>query len=349
MLLQKNPYALLGSALLFLLVACGSTTPTQIWSEEFLETARQAEAGAATGSEAGAEARYADLAHRAPTIERERQAEFEIARLANRQGRTAEALERFEALWSAPLKDSTGGRALYETALITANELDDREASLALHRRVIVEYPDFVASEFSLAEMKRQYTRRGEHQAFIDLLEAVHDEVAGTTVGHQVLFMRARQIQKHLGDDDRALQVYLDVHHGCIECAVGDDALWEMIQIYKARQWWNAASELLDHLARRTEASWFVGTYNSPRAGDARFELGLINLLFLEDYPAARSHFNQYLKDFPHSFHADDAAWHIVQSHRIEEDERLHQRKLERFLRDYPESRFARRATGQAR
>lgn len=334
---------MLTGALLVLLLGCGSAQQVQGWSDEFLEATREADAG----NFDGAEARLNALAAEAPSLERRRQAQFELARSAQRQGRITDALALYEAVWNTDIKDSTGARALHEAARIHADK--DLGASIRMHRQVIEDYPEAVASEFSLNELRRHFDRQKEPLAFLALLQAMQPAVEDTTVGRQILLLTGTYLDDHAGDEEGALEAYYAAHLSCTTCAAGDDGLWRMVLIFERRQSWRAALHFLEHLARRTEASWFIGTYNSPRASDARFKLGMIHLLFLEDQSAARRHFKQFLKDFPHSFDADDAAWHIVQSYRIEGDEKRYEAALGRFLNDYPESRFVRIATRGSR
>jgi TolA-binding protein len=327
------------------MAACGggASHQVQIWSDEFLAAARFAD-----NREFGeAEVRFQTLAAQAPSPERTRQALFELARIAHRQGQLDEALQRYEVLWRSEIRDSTGGRALHESARIMMRELDRIDEGLVMHRQVIERYPDHVAAEFSLEELRRHYQRLDGHDDLLELLEALIPSVSGTVVGHQVLLLTGEMYESHRKDEARALELYHAVHMGCPRCAVGDDGLWKMVLIYERHQNWSAALPLLEFMANRTESSWFVGTYNSPRASDARHKLGLIQMLFLRDYGTARRNFNQFLKDFPHSFEADDVAWHIVQSYRLEGDERRYLREKESFVRSYPDSRLARQREGQ--
>ncbi|MFB6375673.1 MAG: tol-pal system YbgF family protein, partial [Bradymonadaceae bacterium] len=126
-----------------------------------------------------------------------------------------------------------------------------------------------------------------------------------------------------------------------------DDAEWAAARIYLRRQAWDRAIPLLDRLAARVDASWMVGTLNSPHASKARFELGWIHLLFLDDYAEAIDHFEQYLSDFPRNRRTDDSVWHLAHAHRLAGDMRAYRRALERLIEKYPESRYVERARQQ--
>ncbi|MBA2662601.1 MAG: tetratricopeptide repeat protein [Bradymonadaceae bacterium] len=327
--------------LVFGLLACSAGRPVQRWNEDFLQAARLQDQRQFDE----AEQHYVALRARATTDGQRRQIDFELANITLRRGDKDGALAAYKAIWDSPVKDSVGGRALHESARIVAEK--DLERALLLHRTVITEYPEHVAADFSLSVLRIHYGRTKEHHVLLELLDALYAVVAPSSIANHILFTRAVLLETELRDEDGALETYTRLYRGCDGCSLGDEALWQMAQIYVRRQHWQPAITILEALAARVETSWFVGTYNSPRAGDSRYQLGMICMLHRNDYDRASEHFELYIKTFPHNVETDDAAWHLVQIERLRGQTNAYQQGLLAFEKHYPDSRHV--ATARAR
>lgn len=331
-------------SVVLLLAACGADRPAQKWKDRLDEADRTQQADDLEA----AERRYEELLDAAPDDHERRAVLNELAAIHEKRGDYDRALARYEEVWrDDDIDDEHGGRALYRSALIRLEERDQTDRGLALLERTATRYPASVSAEFAIRRLADHYTDRHDFEALEDQLTDLYEEVSGEAVADNILFEVAVRLHEEAGDAGAALPYYRRVHTDHDEMfGLADDALWEEARIHQRRQHWPEAIALYEELADRLDASWFIGSYDSPLADDARFELGRIHLIFLDNYESAIAHFEQYLKDFPDHLKADDAAWHIVHAHRLAGHREAFSEKLDEFERDFPESRYTRRVDG---
>ena len=307
--------------------------PEPTWSDEFLAAMRL--------PAAQAEPEVAALARRAPERAQARDARFELARFALRRGDIALAEERFEALWTEGIEDHITSRALYESARIELEHHQRREEAIALLHRAIAQTAPWAGTELALSFLTKIEREAGNQQTLIEDLSRIAAGLKNERLKAQLHLTIGELRHADLQDDEGALNAYRDAATSCESCSASDEALWRMAEIYSAHQNFSAAIRALAIVAERTDASWFVGSYNSHRAADARFERGRIHLLFLEDYDAASDHFERFIDTFPHAMRRDQAEWHLVEIARLSKSPGAYQRALRRFVSDFPESRLA--------
>lgn len=319
---------------------CSSNKPVHRWNDRVLEAGSIADRGDVTE----AQSRYERLLESAPGTEERRYVLVELGRMAEEQGDWREALDYYERLWSRDVDDEYGARALYRTSVIQQEHLGEPARARKSKRRAIVQYPRSVSAEFAVRDLADYYSGRGALDEMARDFRQIYDQVAGKPIGDNIMFELGRALEASGQRDDDALAAYREVVRAYDDDSLADDALWQMAKIYRRHQMWRPAIAALELAADKMEVSWFVGDYNSPWANDARFQLGIINLLFLDKYDRAIEHFEQYLRDFPHSLYADDAAWHIVEAQRLAERGDRYRKALRDFLDDFPESRHVRTA-----
>lgn len=336
-----HPFLALIIALALTLPACSAPQSSLAWNRDFLVAARLQD----TAHYDQAEQHYRALRAQAPDPERKRDIDYELAKILLKRGDKAGALEAFLAIANNKTKDNPGGKSLYEAARILYE--DDVPASLQLYQQTITQFPTFVAADFSLTALRIHYVREKQYDEFLQVLDRLFPATSHTNISNHILFTRAKLFEERLNDDNEALNAYRQLFYHCQGCSLSDDASWQMAQIYIRYQLWQPAIQILTKLADKVQPSWFIGTYNSPRAADARLLLGDINLLFLSDYKAAEEHFARYMKDFPNTTQSDDTAWNLVEIQRLSGSQHAYQKSLDRFARDYPESSYIR--TIQAR
>jgi outer membrane protein assembly factor BamD (BamD/ComL family) len=324
-------------------VSCGRDRFVHRWNDQVLATGNLQDSGALDK----AETRYLQLLENAPDDDARRYVLNELAAISEERGDWKQAIERYEQVWSEPADDEAGAHALYRSAVIVIRHLNATERGLALHRKTIERYPASVSAEFSARDLADHFRRQGDYEAMRADFDALYERAKGTEVGDNVLFAVAQTLELDAEDEGAALPYYKKLYTNYPDGGLADDALWQAAMIYHRRQHWQPANELLTRLADNVETSWFVGSYNSPWANDARFTLGLTYLLYLDDYQDAVAHFERYIDDFPTSLDTDDAAWNIVQAYRLmgEDDADKNERyrdSLRQFAEDYPESRYVR-------
>ncbi len=325
----------MGCLVLFFAVACSSTSDKQLtseeWTREFLEVTRLDPQEADDG--------LAALAERAPSEERAREAEFERARIALRSENIELARTRLQTMWDDRQDDSYASRALYELGRIAAEHDEDTEAAHRLLQQTITETPPWAGSEFALQFLIRTERRAGRTAALVDHLEQMAHIVADDRMASQLHLERGLLLDEELNQPNRALEAFRLAFQRCETCGATDEALYQMGEIYARHQRWDPAVASLDIVARRTGRSFFVGTYNSQRAADARFLMGTVEMLHRQNYDAARTHFRKFVNTFPNHVQTHEAAWNVVQIERLAGSQRSYRRALRRFVENYPHSR----------
>ncbi len=329
------------------LAGCASTKPRHQWTDGALE----AETMQARGELEVARARYEELLPEAPTNERRRWMTFNLGMLELEAGNRTEGVEILEALIAEPTEDLYGASAAYELAQLHDETAPERADEL--RRALIRRFPDQVAAEFALQDLvghaQRDAGAAGDavFGPLLETLSSLHADVADSELGDNLLFEIARIEAEFLGDHDDALSTLRRLYAEYRKGPLADDALWEMANIYRAHQMWEPAVQALELLADSQESSWFVGSYDSDWVDDAIYDLGMIHLLYLDDYRGAIRWLTRYLDDYPLGFMNDDAAWNIVQALRLGGDRDGYERALAEFVRDFPESRWVRLARHQ--
>ncbi|RAL23807.1 hypothetical protein DL240_06540 [Lujinxingia litoralis] len=286
-----------------------------------------------------AEDQLTALAERAPSPEQARDARFELARFALRRGDIDEATQRFESLWNEGIEDHVTSRALYESARLNIEHHGDRPAGIALLHRAIAQSAPWAGTELALAYLVKVERQADNSAGLIADLDRIAAGLLDPRLKAQLHLAVGELHAEELAAEEKALAAYRQAALACADCAAADEALWRMAQIYQRHQNFEPARQALSLVASRTEESWFVGSYHSHRAADARFELGLLHLLFLDDYDAARDHFETFIDVFPHAQRRPEAAWHLVEITRLSQSSSAYRRALRRFVRDYPDNR----------
>lgn len=330
------------------LAGCASkskSTETSNWDEEVLAAHRLQD----RGKYEEAEERFRKLLEEAGDREDRRYVRLQLARLSAAREQTDEALQRYETIWSAEVDDEIGARAMYETSELLLNRSDQPERARALRRRLVRRFPESMWAERSVETLADYYQRNGSWDDLAEVFEELHAAVADTAVGDDLLFTLGEVFRDDAGDTDRALVYFERVMERYPKRDFVDDAEWAAARIYVGRQAWRRAVPLLERTAKRVDASWGVGTFNSPYASQARFRLGMIHLTHLSDYERALEHFRRYLEDFPRNARADDSAWHIAQAYRLMEQKEDYREALEYLVEEFPESRYVERANEQLR
>lgn len=316
-------------------VGCSSTPDDRPSSDQWLQEYQQI---MRMDLEEADEA-LADLAARTASQTRVRDIQFERARLALRADDVERARQRFEDIWEERSDDAVASRSMYELARIAAEHDDDLDEAHRLLRRAITETFPWAGSELALQYLVRTERRADRIPELVASLEAM---AAGSDdqMAAQLHLERGLLLDEKLGQPNRALDAYRAAHARAPECGATDEALYQMGEIYARHLMWEPALTAYGIVAGRTGRSFFIGTYTSQRAADARYRLGMIELLYRQRYDAARHHFRTYIKQFPNHLKTDDAAWNLVQIERLDGTAQSYRRALERFVDDYPHSRL---------
>ncbi len=316
--------------------------PSEHWTDAVLET----QAIHDDGHFEEAASRYVKLRESAPRPQDRRWVTYELAILERDRGNDGRALELLEKLWREPVVDAHGARALYDASEIHARQ-GNHEISQEMRFAAIARYPNEMGAELALETLVEYYRSRGLHETVSKVMRTLHKEISESYLADNVLYFLAQNEDRYLDDPDAAIVVYHEIFVNHPESGLADDALWEATLIYRRHQRWKPAIHNLTIMANDVETSWFVGNYNSPWLDNAIYDLGMINLLFVEDYDEAVRYFDRYTRDFEFSTLADDAAWHACEARRLQKADAAHLQCLKRFVQNYPESRYRQRAAGR--
>lgn len=349
-LFRSRP-ALSGRAVVGLLVwlvsanGCAAKEHEVQWESDILEARRIHD----RGEYSTAETRYRELLESADSTEERRYVRLQLARLAADRGETEEAIERYREIWRKAIDDSAGARSMYEASRLVIEKLGRPGDGRSMKRRLIRRFPDSSWAERSIEDLVAYHARREAWEALQSEVDSLYEDVRETSVADHLLQTAGEVLWQDGGRADAALGYLHGVFERHPDGEAVDDAEWAAARIYMRYQNWEDALPVLRRLADRVNASWLIGTFNSPHASKARFALGRIHLLFLDDYAEAIDHFEQYLSDFPRNRRADDSAWHIAHAHRLAGETDAYRRALTRLVEDFPESRYVDSAREQLR
>jgi len=327
-------------------VATGCRTTQQTWNQRAL----RAEALHSDRELDRAEEKYRTLLDEASPESRDaRSIHRRLAELELDRDRPETAIEHLQRAWRGH-DDEVAASAHFRTGEVHDAWLDQSERAESLWFDVLAGYPNSATAEKTAEMLARRFAKRRRPEAFASRAEEIHDAIADGMVADNLMFWVARGYQ--LAHDSArtsdatpaAEQWYRRLLRRHPQSSMADDAHWELAQLYESRQSWRRATDHYRSLAQMYRPSWLVGSYSSPYASRSRYRLGLIHLLFTDDYSAATDQFNQYLQDFPTLRYADDSAWHLAHIERLRRNPGDYRQKLRRFIDDYPQSRYIPRA-----
>lgn len=323
---------LIGLLLLLSISACSSRKFIHVWNERYIVASRLHD----EGKYDQAQAHYDQLLKHAPNEEARRLTQYRIALMHLDQARPDQAKQAFEALVAAPTIDEHGARAMYHLVRMEPTPEQRNERCRAL----ILRYPAQVPAEHCLHDLRRYWRDQGDATKFLAELDTAQAKLPkDNELYDYLLFLRAQTLDQDLERGTDAIKAYDVLYQYAPQGPLADDALWESAQIYERQQQWQETIERLSRLVKDIETSWFVGTYESQFADDARYKMGIIYKTQLKQYDQAIDQLERFIQEFPTSLLRDDAAWQIVLCHQLA----AHQdwRELaERFIKDYPESRY---------
>lgn len=334
----KCIYAVLCLAALWASSGCSSQKKVHRQQQRLLRIALEADRGDVASARRHYESALEDVQSRSTR----RYIKFELARLAKQSGDLGRAEALYRELTAGQARDRFAAKAMYQLSNLAEQKNAGFEKIATLKARIITTYPGYVASDFALEDLVKLYRGASRLDEVVPELKTLHERVKGSPIGDNLLFRAAQICRRDLDRPDKALRVYRRLITDYPERPLSNHAIWEMSQLYEARQQWDPALKLLRRLADQTDRSWLFQTYTPAKASNSRLRLGLIHLLFLEKPESAIAHFEQFQSQFPGSLYVDDAAWHIVQAYRLMDASARHREALERFLREHPDSRYIR-------
>lgn len=320
--------------------ACSVNRPAEQWENDVLEAQTQLDRGTLKDLKP-----LEDAIQRAPDEPRKRWA---IRQLAERllEEKDNEAAENYlMVLTEPPIIDPPGAWAMYQRALLQKSKGNDRE-SLSRLFATILKYPNEIPAEWALEDLKKRYFASESYEGWDAILKRMYPWIQESMLAENLLFERGRNYDVNLRDPDRAMEVYAQIWADHPEEALADDAIWEIAQIQARVQNWNAAIHNFMILTESGESSWFVGTYNSQWLDDAILEVAHA-WVHLGEHEKASQWFLRFVDEYSDSLRAPYALWLGAECYRLMGADERHLSLMKRLTREYPDSKWARRASAR--
>ncbi len=321
-------------SLLLALAACAPRV-----APAFAEAYTAGERAESAGRLDEALAAYDRAAHAATRAGDADEARWAAADVLERQGRTADAVARFDAM--AEVQGSAmAAEAAYRAASL---RLDHGEADRAWQdleqiprrypthgvahaavRRLVAHAddagPDAAAKELASLERDLEKTELVELVAF---LAAEHLEARGDVAGARDAFVRIA---------DRWPYPY---------GAFFDDALWRASALEEKRSDPRAAANDLERMVAVRETTTLMGSYERRHFVPGMLRLAEIYAEQLHDHARARDTLHRLYADFAHSTMRDDALWLDAMLAKEDGDAAGACDRLAVLVRQFPESAYA--------
>jgi tetratricopeptide (TPR) repeat protein len=206
-------------------------------------------------------------------------------------------------------KGSLAPRASYDLALIEL-EHEQVAAGTARLRRLITSDPESNVAAIALRHYLALIEDERGATGVLTEIATLLPSLSRTTLDEPLRFEQARQLTA-TQHPDAAIAAYLELaaRHPYPYGAHWDDALWYAAALEEQRGRPRAAIAHLESMLKARESSDFVGSYERPRYGEARFRLAELIRDELHDPARAREEFWRLFKRHPNSRLRDDALW----------------------------------------
>lgn len=253
-----------------------------------------------------------DLAEAAPSDADARYVALRLGVVDELAGRTADALTRYRTLWSSGIRDPIAATSLKRSAAIWYWKLNRQDRGLEIWRRLMILMPASAASTDALDQILDHFERHHDVAGALGFLTSHYRLLHRTEIGDNIIYERARLLDRgdHLKEAAESYALVID-HHPL--SGLRDDAMWHLANLEIRRGNTRRALLLLRLLTEDRDDSWYLGTYDSAYADDARFMRGMIFLDTLHAPRRARGEFEAFLEEFPESILRDDARWDAIE------------------------------------
>jgi tetratricopeptide (TPR) repeat protein len=238
-------------------------------------------------------------------------------------------------------KGSLASRASYDLALLEL-EHGPSSAGTARLRQLIVGDPGSNVAGIALRRYLSLFRDSGGAAAVVNEIHNLLPTLTNTGLDEPLRFELARQLAA-MNQLEPALEAYLELaeRHPYPRGAHWDDALWHAAGIEERLGRPKQAIAYLERMLSVREGSDFVGSYERPRYGQARFHLAELIRDQLHDPARAREEFWRLFKRHPNSLLRDDALWEAAKLARAQGDEAGTCSLLRTLLEALADSRYA--------
>lgn len=299
----------------------------------------EAERAFARRDDARAFALFEAIARDAPAAADRGLAQYRLASIRARQGRTDEA-ERLFAAIEDPERHALGR---YRVAVLAIEQRGAGDAGRAGLRALADEAPNRVAADKAARYLA--HDADADPRATADFLGELAARHPDALVADNALWWRAHVQLVRLQDVAGARASLRALVERWPDSPLVDDALWVLADLYRRQGAFDRAVRTYEALLGiRNETSLLVGSYRSRRLDDAALAVGDLHLWARRDPAAAARAYARCLVDFDTSVVRDDCWWGLAAARHAAADGAGARAALEALLREHPESRHAQRA-----
>jgi hypothetical protein len=211
-------------------------------------------------------------------------------------------------------------RARYDLALIDL-EHGDRAAGIARLHDMIVHDPASNVAGLALRRYLDEIDDERGAEGRLAELAALLPQLSASALDEPLRYEQARLLAS-TEQLEPALAAYLELaqRHPYPYGAHWDDALWYAAALEERLGRPQAAITQLERMLSARESSDFVGSYERPRYGEARFRMAELIRDELHDSARAREEFWRVYKRHPNSLLRDDALWEAAKISQSQHD-----------------------------
>ena len=238
------------------------------------------------------------------------EARYRQARTMMRDRRYEDAVALLDRIGERKPPSRRTGRAVFDAARIRYEHLERYDEAKVGFERVIHEFSDEGLGGRAIYFRVEDYRRREDLEGAIAYLSSLYPEVRETTLGDDVLWVRAglhRELEE-LGPEQRALS-RLVRHHPYPEGHYWDEAILRLAEIHLERAEPERAIAVLELLVGEVETTTIIGSYIRSTMPKALLWIGKIQRDELGDVRAADRTFKKFPRRFPRSTLNDDALY----------------------------------------
>ena len=293
-----------------------------------------------------ADSAYASLLEDAPRPTDARYVNYCLGLVAERQDRWDTATERYLRLlneaWKYDDEDEYTARALYRLGIIQYDAIGDHEEGLALWKQLLRSYPGVDGpAHRALDGIVVHFEQNQIIEEAVLYFAQEFELLEHTRMGDNMLYWLGYWHRHHLGDDDRALEIFLRLHHQYFDfSALRDQGDWEIIHIYHERGWFKREIGFLADLRNERQTVFLFGPEVSTSMENAGFRIAEVLLEELNDPEGAIREWRRFLDTWTRSLQRDDAMYGIVRATIETGDDTRVREAIEEFRQHYSESRW---------